>query len=73
MRWYQRVKFDCVGCGARLIVESGQIARREIVTCSECNADLVLTPRETRQGADAEAAGGPTARPIPKDAFLVEL
>lgn len=74
MKWYERVKFDCPQCGARLIVESGQAVRREVVTCSECNADLALAPRATGKGAaPGTDAGGQSATPIPRGAFVVEL
>jgi predicted Zn finger-like uncharacterized protein len=44
MSAYHRVKFTCPSCGARLVVDAGQVRRREVVTCAACNTDIALIP-----------------------------
>lgn len=63
MRWYALARFRCPRCDQRLAVEHGQVRRREVVTCQNCNADLRLVPRGAAPAA-AAAAGAEDAIPV---------
>jgi len=45
MRWYALAHFPCPRCAQRLAVEHGQVRRREVVSCQNCNADIQLIAR----------------------------
>jgi hypothetical protein len=71
MDWYKRVRFACPTCHAPLVVERGQVRRREAVTCTRCNTDLLLLPRSSPLAAEQERRDG--LRHAPRDAVAVAL
>jgi hypothetical protein len=66
--WYRRKRFDCPTCGARLVVDEGQVRRRETVSCADCNTDLALAPKDSVEAPLRRSLSRP-----PRDARQVRL
>ncbi len=62
--WYKLRRFDCPRCGQKLAVQHGQVERNDVVTCQDCNLDILLALR-----GQSDAAS-PRLQP---DWMLVEL
>jgi hypothetical protein len=59
VNWYRLVRFKCPTCGQRLVVFGAQVQRGEIVTCQNCNTDMLLNQKgrpEPVRPADQAAA-----------------
>lgn len=42
MQWYRIEGFACPRCKQKLAVHGAQVDRAEIVTCQDCNQDVLL-------------------------------